>query len=212
MTRSRLVAVALATSTVLLLGACGSDGDGAGTSAKPSASTDVTGSPDADGATDAAPTTQPSATRTTPGPSTSTTKEPAVGPGTFIDYEAVDEDGVTISRAADASRLAGAPGDFKNYVAALVEKQAAAGVEGCTEAPQIKVTQIDTGGWARGSYVIPGCGGSAALWARSGGAWTQAWTGQSLVDCATLERYRFPSRLAGSTCATGDGESKPYTR
>ncbi len=203
MTRTRLIAVALATSTVLLLGACGSDGDDA--AAAPSTSTD---SP----ASSAAPTTKaPSPTTKTPKPTpTATTKEPAVKPGTYIDYEAVNEDGISIAEPSDASKLTGAPADFKSYVAALIEKQATQGVEGCTEAPQINVTQIDTGGWARGGYFIPGCGGSAALWAKSGGTWKQAWTGQSLVDCATLERYDFPSRLAGSTCDAG-GDSKAYT-
>jgi major membrane immunogen (membrane-anchored lipoprotein) len=207
MTRTRLVAVALATSTVLLLGACGSDGDTTadGDAATPSTSTD---SP----AASAEPTsTAPTKTGKTLKPSaTATTKEPAVKPGTYIDYEAVDEDGVTIARPSDAAKLTGAPADFKTYIGALIEKQSTAGVEGCTEAPRINVTQVDTGGWARGGYFIPGCGGSAALWAKSGGAWQQAWTGQSLVDCATLERYDFPSRLAGSTCDAG-GESKPYS-
>ena len=203
MTRTRLVAVALATSTVLLLGACGSDGDDdrADPTASPSSPT-----------TSAAPTTKaPTATAKTPRPSpTATTEEPPAKPGTYLDYEAVNEDGITIAAASDVSKLSGAPLDFKTFIAASIAKQAAQGVEGCTEAPQINVTQIDTGGWARGSYFIPGCGGSAVLWAKSGGSWQQAWTGQSLVDCATLERYDFPSRLAGSTCEAG-GDSKAYT-
>ncbi|WP_157432690.1 hypothetical protein [Aeromicrobium sp. Root472D3] len=203
MTRTRLVALALATSTVLMLGACGSDGDAQ--TAAPSTSTD---SPTA---TDAPTTPAPTRTSTTREPSpTETTKEPAVKPGTFIDYEAVDEDGITIAAVSDTSKLSGAPLDFKTFIAASIAKQSADGVEGCTEAPRITVTQLDTGGWARGAYSAPGCGGSAVLWAKSGGAWTQAWTGQSLVDCATLERYDFPSRLAGSTCDAG-GDSRPYT-
>ncbi len=203
MTRTRLAALAIATSAVLLLGACGSDGDSE--TAAPSTSTD---SPTAsDAPTSAAPTK----TGATPTPSaTATTKEPAVKPGTYIDYEAVNEDGITIAAPADTAKLTGAPADFKRYLGALIEKQATQGVEGCTEAPRITVTQVDTGGWARGGYSIPGCGGSAALWAKTGGTWKQAWTGQSLVDCATLERYDFPSRLAGSTCDAG-GDSRPYS-
>jgi hypothetical protein len=204
MTRTRLVAVALVTSTVLMLGACGSDQDDDKAGDPPATTTAP--------ATTAAPsTTTPTATGTTPKPTASTTKAPPVKAGTFIDYEAVDEDGIRIASPSDTAKLTGAPADFKSYLGALIDKQSAQEVEGCTEAPQIYVTQIDTGGWARGSYSAPGCGGSAALWARSGGSWTQAWSGQSLVDCATLDRYAFPSRLAGDTCDTGSG-SKPYTR
>jgi hypothetical protein len=205
MTRTRLLALTLAVSAALVLGGCGSDG-GKDESADPATTTSTPpAAPSTSVPTTSEPSPEPTDAATTAAPD-----EPAK-PGTFLDYEAIDEDGIRIASAADTSKLTGAPDDFKSFVAALIKKQAAQQVEGCTEAPQIYVTQIDTSGWARGSYSIPGCGGAAALWAKSGGAWTEAWSGQSLVDCATLHRYAFPSRLAGDTCDSGGG-TKPYSR
>lgn len=206
MTHTRVVAAGLATSTILLLGACKSSGSDETDAASPAATTTAPAST----ATETTPSGRPPATSDAtdePDP----TSEPSSTPSTFFDYEAVDENGVSISTPADTARLKGAPADLKAYLGALITKQASDEVEGCTEAPQISVTQVDTGGWARGSYFIPGCGGAAALWARSGGAWTEAWSGQSLVDCSTLKRYAFPSRVAGDTCDTGSS-AQPYTR
>jgi hypothetical protein len=191
MTRTRLLALTVATSAALLLGGCGSDG-AKDDAAEPSKTTSAAPS-------GAASSGAPSASKPTRKPTKAPTPTPSntpAKPGTFIDYEAVDEDGVRIASAADTDKLTGAPNDFKAFVGTLIEKQAAKGVEGCSEAPLIYVTQIDTNGWARGSYSTPGCGGAGALWAKSGTSWTEAWSGQSLVDCATLHRYAFPSRLA----------------
>jgi hypothetical protein len=206
MTRTRLLALTVATSAALLLGGCGSDGS-KDDAAKPSKATST--SP-AEAASSGAPSASKPTRKPTETPTPTPSNTPAK-PGTFIDYEAINEDGIRIASAADTAKLTGAPTDFKAFVGTLIEKQAAKGVEGCSEAPLIYVTQIDTNGWARGSYSIPGCGGSGALWAKSGRSWTEAWSGQSLVDCATLHRYAFPSRLAGDTCDSGGG-TKPYSR
>jgi hypothetical protein len=206
MTRTRLLALTVATSAALLLGGCGSDG-GKDDAAAPSTTTSAA-------PTGTAPSTAPSTSTPAPKPTTSPTPTPSntpAKPGTYIDYEAINEDGIRIASAADTGKLTGAPTDFKSFVGTLIEKQATGGTAGCSEAPVIYVTQIDTNGWARGSYSTPGCGGSGALWAKSGASWTEAWSGQSLVDCATLYRYAFPSRLAGDTCETGGG-TKPYSR
>lgn len=202
MTRTRLLALTVATSAVLLLGGCGSDG-GKDDAADPSATSSAA-------PTETVPSAAPSSSKPSTPPTPTASNTPAK-PGTYIDYEAVNEDGIRIASAADTSRLTGAPTDFKVFIGTLIEKQAASGTAGCSEAPVIYVTQIDTNGWARGSYSIPGCGGSGALWAKSGSSWTEAWSGQSLVDCATLRRYAFPSRLAGDTCDSGDG-TKQYSR
>jgi hypothetical protein len=206
MTRTRLLALTVATSATLLLGGCGSDGgkDDAADPAKASSATPGKGA--SSGAPSSSNPTRKPTTASTPTPSNTPAR-----PGTYIDYEAVNEDGIRIASAADTSKLTGAPTDFKAFIGTLIEKQAAQGVEGCSEAPLIYVTQIDTNGWARGSYSTPGCGGAGALWAKSGTSWTEAWSGQSLVDCVTLHRYAFPSRLAGDTCDSGGG-TKPYSR
>jgi hypothetical protein len=206
MTRTRLLALTVATSATLLLGGCGSDG-GKKDAADPSATTSAAPS---EAASSAAPSTSKPSTKPAKSPTPTPSNTPAK-PGTYIDYEAINEDGIRIASAADAGKLTGAPTDFKTFVGTLIEKQAAGGTAGCSEPPVIYVTQIDTNGWARGSYSIPGCGGSGALWAKSGSSWTEAWSGQSLVDCATLHRYAFPSRLAGDTCDSGGG-TKPYSR
>lgn len=198
MTRTRILAAAITASALLTLGACGSD--------EPEASAPATSA-----STSAAPTSEtPTATRTpTPTPTATTTS--AAPQGKLIDYEAIDENGITITQAADTTKLTGATADFKAFIAAQIKKQAATETEGCTEAPQISVTSLDTGGWGRGSYFIPGCGGTAALWSNAKGSWTTAWEGQALVDCATLNAYKFPSRVAGTSCDDGTGQT-PYAR
>ncbi len=201
MTRTRIMAATISAATLLTLGACGSDEPEAAspaTSSSTPAAAPTTGSPTAPATT--APTPQPSASTTTSAPA-----------GRLIDYEALDENGITIATAADTGKLTGATADFKAFIAAQIKQQAATETQGCTETPQISVTRIDTGGWARGSYVIPGCGGSGALWSNAKGSWATAWEGQSLVDCATLNAYRFPSRVAGETCDDG-GDQAPYSR
>lgn len=184
--------------SLLLLAGCGSS-DGTSDVAEPTTETSATSAP--------APTTPaPSATTATP---TATTPTPARPAGQLIDYETADEDGATITIAADTSKLTGAPADFKSFIAGELTKKSSVD-EGCTEPPQIYVSRLDTGGWARGGHFIPQCGGYATLWAKSGGVWKDVWGGQSLVDCETLNRYKFPARVAGDTCLTGE-DAVPYS-
>lgn len=186
--------IAVLAGTMLALSACGSS-DGTSDAAEPSAETPTT--------TTAAPTrATPSATTATPTPkaTASTTPRPM---GDLLDYETADEDGAMITVAADTGKLTGAPGDFKSFIAGELTKKSSVD-EGCTEPPQIYVSRIDTGGWARGGHFIPQCGGYATLWAKSGGSWKDVWSGQSLVDCETLERFAFPVRVAGDSCLDGE--------
>jgi hypothetical protein len=200
MTPTKLLAAATVTLTLLALGACGSD-------AGPDAGSDA-------GADGSAATTQPSATTpaptAAPAPASSTASaSPTAAPttaapaGKLIDYETDDESGATITTAADTSKLTGAPADFRAFIAAELKKNRNVD-EGCTEPPQIYVSRVDTGGWARGGYFIPQCGGYASLWAKSGGTWKDVWGGQSLVECSTLEQYAFPARVAGASCLDGE--------
>jgi hypothetical protein len=194
MTRTPLLTVAAA--TLILLAGCGSDSD---PSASPTEGTDATTSA-ASPAASAAPTKKTPTTKSTPVVTTvPTTPGPA---GKVIDYETDDESGVVLTTAADASRLTGAPADFRTFVTGQLA--AATPGEGCTEKPQLYVSRIHTGGWASGGYFIPQCGGYATLWAKSGGAWKDVWSGQSLVECSTLTKYRFPASIAGPSCLEGD--------
>lgn len=179
---------------MLLLAGCGSSAESPGVATPSATSSAVT--------TSAPAPTQPAPSATTPTP-TATTPTAARPIGTLIDYETTDEDGATIAVAADTSKLTGAPADFKTFIAGELTKTPSTD-EGCTEPPQIYVARVATGGWARGGYFIPQCGGYATLWAKSNGAWQDVWRGQSLVDCATLQRFAFPARVAGDTCLDGE--------
>ncbi len=138
-------------------------------------------------------------------PSSEPTK--ATTPSTLIDY---GDDGVTVATAADAERLTGAPGDFKSFIVADLQRQHDSKDESCTEQPEIRVAKVDTRGWAAGGSFIPQCGGNAALWAKVGGGWREVWGGQTLPDCAVLEKFRFPASVAGTECGTADGTTRRY--
>lgn len=192
-TTPRMLA-ALAGTMLLLLAGCGGSEEAPDVT-RPSAE------PPAATATPAPTTPAPSASTPEPTP-TATTPTAAKPMGKLVDYETTDEDGATIAVAADTSKLTGAPADFKTFIAGQLGKTSPD--EGCTEPPQIYVSRIDTGGWARGGHFIPQCGGYATLWAKSDGAWRDVWSGQSLVDCTTLERFGFPARVAGDSCLNGE--------
>lgn len=199
MTRFKVFAAAAASLSVLALGACGSD------TSDPAVATSSEAPP-------AAPSTTPAATPTKPSPSATTTAAPttAAPAGDLVEYENADGDGIYLATAADTKNLKGAPAAFKTFIAAELASNAG-GDEECPEPAQIYVSRVDTGGWARGGYSIPQCGGYGALWAESQGAWQEVWSGQSLVECATLDRYTFPSRIAGDQCLKGS-DAVPYKR
>lgn len=149
----------------------------------------------------AAPTTSASAT---PSPSGSATPTPKRDIGTVVDYETEDESGIIVTTAADAKNLRGSPADFTAFVAAELARSQAEVDAGCPVPPQLYVARLATGGWASGGYFVPQCGGYAALWAKADGAWKEVWSGQQLVDCATLEKHAFPAVVSGGSCLKGD--------
>lgn len=124
-----------------------------------------------------------------------------------IDY---GEDGLIVSVAEDAKRLVGAPADFKAFIVAEVARQQAAKDDVCTETPEIRVERIDVRGWAAGGVTIPQCGGNAALWVKAGGGWKTVWSDQTLPGCKILEKYDFPSSIAGTECGTDDGKTRRF--
>lgn len=161
------------------------------------------------------PTTAPATTTPTPTVTTATTAAPTTTPtptqptkaSTLIDY---GDDEITVARAADVAKLTGAPQDFKDFIVADLQRQQDTKDEVCTKRPEIHVGKVDTRGWAAGGIFIPQCGGNAALWAKVAGGWREVWGGQTLPDCAVLEKYRFPSGVAGSECGTTDGKTRRY--
>ena len=126
---------------------------------------------------------------------------------TLIDY---GDDGVTVAKAADVDKLTGAPDDFKMFIVADLQRQQDSKDEGCSERPEIHVAKVDTRGWAAGGSFIPQCGGNATLWAKVAGGWREVWGGQTLPDCAVLEKFRFPASIGGTECGTPDGKTRSY--
>lgn len=186
MSRTRVLLVAAAI-LMLLLSACSSDDEPpAGTS--PSGSASVSPPPQ--------PTGPPAET-------------PRPGGGSLLDYESDDVSGVTLVSADDTKRLTGSTDDFRAFIAAELAADRADPEEGCTQRPQIYVSRLDTRGWAAGGHFVPQCGGTATLWAKADGTWREVWSGQQLTDCATLEKYAFPTDVVGRTCLAG-GEERPY--
>jgi hypothetical protein len=133
--------------------------------------------------------------------------ESTTTPSTLIDY---GDDGIVVAGKDDGALLVGAPADFTAFIVDELARQQATQDKVCTEKPQIRVERIDIDGWAAGGISIPQCGGTGALWAKSGGAWKTVWSDQTLPDCSVLKKYDFPPRIAGSECGTADGKTRSY--
>jgi hypothetical protein len=155
-------------------------------------------------ATATTPTTAPTPTATTP---TATGATPATPASTLIDY---GDDGITVARGSDTAKLTGAPQDFKDFIAADLQRQQDTKDDVCAKKPEIHVERVDTRGWAAGGTFIPQCGGNANLWAKVAGGWREVWGGQTLPDCAVLEKFRFPASVGGTQCGTPDGKTRRY--
>lgn len=159
------------------------------------------------------PKAPPSESATTPGPTTSVSTAPTPAPTTttrvsnLIDY---GDDGIVVAEAGDGKQLIGAPADFTAFMVAELARQRATKDDVCAEEPEIRVERIDVRGWAAGGVSIPQCGGSAALWARTGGAWQTIWSEQTLPECSVLQKYGFPPSIAGTECGTPDGHTRRY--
>lgn len=150
---------------------------------------------------DPAPTPSASSTTAsaTPTPSVSSspssTAAPTADPADPVRY---DEGEGTVDAPDGADRLPGAPEDFRAFLKKQIEAGAVS--NGCDDGVQVTVDVLRPDGWARGSVFEKSCGGYGVLWARVDGDWREVWSGQSLVECAVLERYRFPADVAGDQC------------
>lgn len=156
----------------------------------------------------------PSDRPATAGPVTSpapTQPPPSAGGSAFVDYASGDSAGVTITTAADAAMLKGAPSDFVAFVVAELDRKPDARDAGCTEKTQIIVSRVDAGGWAAGARSIPMCGGSGALWARVDGQWKTVYSGESLPPCATVAEYKVPERVQSDCVKEGEDPAEPMT-
>lgn len=187
--------VVLSVSALLTLGACSGGDD----------QQESTGS-----ATTAAPAPTPTATTSspTPTPSATATEDPAAP---AIDYDTEADSGTVVADPAAADSLPKASADFKQFIATELKRLQDESGDECTNKPQIRVSKLQTAGWASGGVFTPECGGYSVLWAKTGGEWAQVWGGQQLVDCDTLMRYKFPVSVAGTSCLGQDDSPFPYT-
>ena len=104
--------------------------------------------------------------------------------------------GVTIAKVADVSKLEGAPDDFKQFIAGLIDGLKTPPDEDCQFT--VGVEKIDTSGFAFGSQ--HSCGGAVYIWAKPDGVWQEIWAGQELPDCDTMEKYSVPTSIVGDKC------------
>jgi hypothetical protein len=125
--------------------------------------------------------------------SSSTRTEPR---SELIEYDQEEAAGVTVTKAADLAKLKGAPDDFKQFVAGLIDGFEAPPHDDCQF--EVDVAKIDTSGFAAGS--MGSCGGAIYIWAKQDGVWQEIWSGQELPVCADMEKYSVPKPIAGDQC------------
>jgi hypothetical protein len=113
--------------------------------------------------------------------------------------------GVTVESVADIPKLEGAPDDFKQFVAGLVDASTTMLVD--KECPfSVSVAKIDPNGFALGSMFA--CGGAAYIWAKRDGVWQEIWGGQEAPDCADMKKYSVPKSIVGDTCLDAEKQGQ----
>ena len=134
-----------------------------------------------------------------PAPSTRSTEPKSE----VIEYtDTPDESvGVKIEKVADVAKLEGAPDDFKQFVAGLIESQRGMGSLEKDCPFSVSVDVIDTSGFARGGMFT--CGGAAFIWAKRDGTWQQIWGCQDYPDCTELKKYSVPKSMNFDKCLEG---------
>lgn len=194
----RLSACAIA---ILALGACGNtDSDGATSDASTTGSS--SSSPTESESESAEPTDSAESPTSTP---TSTPEQPRL-----IDYSGDGSKGVKVQEAADVEKLDGAPDAFKQFIARTAERVSE---EATCDGAGLGVTveTLRTDGFAAG--VVNDCDGYIALWALVDGKWKEVQSTLDLWNCRVLERYSFPSAVAGTGCYDDEvGDVRDYSQ
>jgi hypothetical protein len=114
----------------------------------------------------------------------------------LLEYDQDEPVGVTVTKAADLAKLEGAPDDFKQFVAGLIDGFEAPPHDDCQFG--VDVRKIDTSGFAAGS--MGSCGGAMHIWAKQDGVWQEIWSGQELPVCADMKKHSVPKPIAGDKC------------
>ena len=127
---------------------------------------------------------------------TTSSPNPAEPKTELIEYDQDEAAGVIIAKPADVAELEGAPDDFKQFVAGIVDVSLTSPEEDCQFT--VGVAKIDTSGFAAGS--MHSCGGAVYIWAKRDGVWQEIWSGQEIPVCADLRKYSVPKAIAGDKC------------
>ena len=114
----------------------------------------------------------------------------------LIEYDQDEAAGVIIAKPADVAKLEGAPDDFKQFVAGLIDASKTLPEDDCQAT--VGVSKVDTSGFAAGN--MHSCGGAVYIWAERDGVWQEIWSGQEAPVCADLEKYSVPKPIAGDKC------------
>jgi hypothetical protein len=120
----------------------------------------------------------------------------------LIEYDQDEAVGVNLTQPSEVSKLVGAPADFKQFIAGIIEASASEATDDCKV--QVGVAKIDTSGYAAGS--IRSCGGAVYIWAKRDGVWQEIWGGQELPQCADMKKHSVPKAIAGDRCYEGNDE------
>ncbi len=128
------------------------------------------------------------------------TADPSTAPAAQpIDYEKDGGEPIRMSKAADVSKLEGAPDDFKQFIAGVVAHATEVPDEECPA--EVLVKAIHPDGYASGALVS--CGGAAYMWAKRDGVWQQIWAGQDHPGCDDMKKFTVPVEIAGDKCFDG---------
>ena len=127
---------------------------------------------------------------------------PKTASAELIEYDKQDAAGVSIAKAAEVSMLKGAPDDFKQFIAGIIDSSKTLPEDDCQFT--VGVAKIDTSGFAAGS--MHSCGGAAYIWAKRDGVWQEIWSGQEYPACADMKKYSVPKAIAYPTCYDGNEE------
>jgi hypothetical protein len=119
-----------------------------------------------------------------------------------IEYDQEGAPGIVVAKAADVAKLEGAPDDFKQFIAGIIDSNRSLPDDDCKFT--VGVAKIDTSGFAAGS--LHSCGGAAYIWAKRDGVWQEVWAGQELPQCDEMTKYSIPKSIAGDTCYEGQKE------
>ena len=119
----------------------------------------------------------------------------------LIQYNTKNDGGIVLRKAADVSKLEGAPEDFRQFMAGVIDTNIHWGAPDRKCPTTITVEKYDTSGYAYGS--IGECAGAILMWGKPDGIWQQVWVGHDVPACAELRKYAIPTLIAGKQCWNG---------